>query len=201
MCRPTRMLLLCALLATPLAAQNYAPGWQSLDSRPNRPATLYVLGQGLLKSGDCAGAIGRWRRVIEINPDHAQVLYNLSRLLTKSAPEEAKRPQARFETLQATQHIMDHAQPLGNLALAPAAARLAASDRTTEGRPPTLRRVQRFAAPEQRPGLIHCRSADLNNGLVEWHEAQKLSSQDADIEQPIRVIRSPREAGSPGSQR
>jgi len=70
MFRATRMLLLCALLATPLAAQNYAPDWQSLDSRPNRPATLYMLGQGLLKSGDCAGAIGRWRRVIEIRVEH-----------------------------------------------------------------------------------------------------------------------------------
>jgi hypothetical protein len=144
MYRATRMLLLCASLATPLAAQDYAPDWQSLDTRPNHPAALSMLGQGLLKSGDCAGAIGRWRRVIEINPDHAQALYNLSRLLTKSAPEEAKRPQVRFETLQATQHITDHAQTLGNLALASAAARLAASDRTTDGRPPTLRRVQRF---------------------------------------------------------
>jgi hypothetical protein len=149
----TRMLLLCALLATPLAAQNYAPDWQSLDSRPNHPAALYMLGQGLLKRGGCAGAIGRWRRVIEINPDYAQTLYNLSRLLTKSAPEEAKRPQVRFETLQATRHIMDRAQPLGNFALASAAARLVASDRTTEGRPPTLRRVQRFAAPAQRPWI------------------------------------------------
>jgi hypothetical protein len=70
MCRATRMLVLCALLATPLAAQNYAPDWQSLDSRPNRPATPYMLGQGLLKSGDCAGVIGRWRRVIEIRVEH-----------------------------------------------------------------------------------------------------------------------------------
>jgi len=43
--------------------------------------------------------------VIEINPDHAEALYNLSRLLTKSDPEEANRLQARFETLQRNQHI------------------------------------------------------------------------------------------------
>jgi hypothetical protein len=165
--RATRMLLLCALLATPLAAQNYAPDWQSLDSRPNHPADLYMLGQGLLKSGDSAGAIGRWRRVIEITPDHAQALYNLSRLLTKSAPEEVKRPQARFETLQATQHIMNRAQTLGNFALTSAAVRLAASNRTTEGRPPTLRECSTLPLLRKDLGLISGRSGDLKNGLAE----------------------------------
>jgi hypothetical protein len=50
-------------------------------------------------------------------------------------------------------------------------------------------------------GLISSRSGDLKNGLAELLEAQELASQGADIEQAIRMIRSPREARSPGSQR
>jgi hypothetical protein len=157
MFRATRMLLLCALLATPLAAQNYAPDWQFVDSRPNHPAALYILGQGLLKS------------------------YNLSRLLTKSASEEAERPQARFETLQRKQQIMDRAQTLGNFALASTAldwrhaiAQLKEDLQLCEGCSalPLLRRDLR---------LIYCRSGDLKNGLAESLEGQKLASQDADI--------------------
>jgi tetratricopeptide (TPR) repeat protein len=169
---------------------------------PNHPDALYLLGQGLLKRGDSVGAIARWRRVIEINPDHAEALYNLSRLLTKSDPEEAKRLQARFETLQRNQHITDRAQTLGNFALASAAARdwPQAIAQLKEGLQlcgdcsalPLLRKDL---------GLIYCRSGDLKNGLAELLEAQKLAPNDADIEQAIRMIQSPRETRSHGSQR
>ena len=40
----------------------------------------------------------------------------------KSDPEEAKRLQARFQQLQAQEHIMDRAQTLGNFALTSADA-------------------------------------------------------------------------------
>src|SRR5260370_32924274 len=161
-----------------------------------------MLGQELERKGDRAGAIARWRQVIKIDPSHSQALYNLSRLLAQSDPAEAKELQNRFEALQAQQHIMDRAQTLGNFALASAAAHdwPQAISQLKEGLQlcgdcsalPLLRKDL---------GLIYCRSGDLKNGLAELLEAQKLTPNDADIEQAIRMIQSPRETRSHESQR
>ncbi len=68
------------------------------------------------------GAIAQWRKVIELNPDHGEALYNLSRQLAQSDPDEAKRLQSRFESLKKQKQIMDQAETLGNFALSSAAA-------------------------------------------------------------------------------
>ena len=81
-----------------------------------------MLGQELVRKGDDAGAIERWRKAIEIRPQYNEAYFNLARLLVKSDPEEAKRLQDRFEDMQAQQHIMDRAQSLGNFALTSADA-------------------------------------------------------------------------------
>src|SRR5260370_38729771 len=80
-----------------------------------------MVGKGLVRNGDRPGATQRWRRVIEINPDHGEALYNLSQLLVQTDPAEAKTLQSRFEALQAKRHVMDGAQTLGNFALTSAA--------------------------------------------------------------------------------
>ena len=76
----------------------------------------------MLHSGDRDGAIAQWRKVLEIKPDHGEALYNLSRQLARTDPQEAQQFQQRFDTLQAQKHIMDRAQTLGNFALSAAAA-------------------------------------------------------------------------------
>src|SRR6266404_3239361 len=142
------------------------------------------------------------RKAIEVRPDYSEALYNLSRVLAKSDPKEAKRLQNQFEKLQAQEHITDRAQPLGNFALASAAAR---------DWPQAIAQLKEGikvcgdcgALPllKKDLGLIYCRSGDLKNGLAELLEAQKLAPNDADIEQAIRMIQSPGETRSHGSQR
>jgi tetratricopeptide (TPR) repeat protein len=161
---------------------------KALAGDPQNPDALYKLGQGLLQSGDRAGAIARWRQVIAINPDYGEALYNLSRILVKDDPEEAKRLQTRFESLQSKEHIMDRAQTLGNFALASAAAR---------DWPQAISQLKEALAlcgdcsalPQLHKdlGLIYCRSGDLKNGLPELLEAQRLTPQDPDVAQAIRV--------------
>jgi tetratricopeptide (TPR) repeat protein len=161
---------------------------KALAGDPQNPDALYKLGQGLLQSGDRAGAIARWRQVIAINPDYGEALYNLSRILLKDDPEEAKRLQTRFESLQSKEHIMDRAQTLGNFALASAAAR---------DWPQAISQLKEALAlcgdcsalPQLHKdlGLIYCRSGDLKNGLPELLEAQRLTPQDPDVAQAIRV--------------
>jgi tetratricopeptide (TPR) repeat protein len=155
---------------------------------PKNPDSLFVLGQQLLRNGDRAGAIAQWRKVIEINPDHGEALYNLSRQLRESDPAEAQRFEARFAELQKQQHVMDRAQTLGNFALSAAAA---------HDWPQAIAQLKEglqlcgdcSALPQLHKdlGLIYCHSGDMKNGLAELLEAKKLTPQDPDIDQAIRI--------------
>ena len=69
---------------------------------PDKAGALYLLGliekqadnaQWLRKNAD---AIAAWKRVLEINPQHAQALYSLSRALGTAQAAEAQSYQARF---------------------------------------------------------------------------------------------------------
>jgi len=105
-----------------------------------------MMGQASLRNGDRAGAVQCWRKVIEMNPDHGEALYNLSRLLAQTDATEAKILQERFDTLQARRHIMDRAQTLGNFALSSAGAHdWPAGDLAVTRRIENLRRLQRVS--------------------------------------------------------
>lgn len=161
---------------------------KAVTEDPQYPDALYKLGQGLLQIGDRAGAIARWRQVIAINPNYGEALYNLSRLLAKDDPEEARQFQTQFESLQTKEHITDRAQTLGNFAVASAAAR---------DWPQAISQLKEALAlcgdcsalPQLHKdlGLIYCRSGDLKNGLAELQQAQRLTPQDPDVAQAIRV--------------
>jgi Flp pilus assembly protein TadD len=158
---------------------------------PTNPDTLFALGQQLLRSGDRDGAVVQWRKVIEIKPDHAEALYNLSRQLAKSDPQKAQQFQGRFDTLQSQRRIMDRAQTLGNFGLSAAAAHdwPQAIAQLKEGLQ-ACGQCSALALLHKNLGLTYCRSGDLKNGLAELLEAKKLTPQDPDIEQAIRFVNS-----------
>jgi tetratricopeptide (TPR) repeat protein len=166
---------------------------KSAELDPKSPDTLFVLGQELLHAGDRDGAIVQWRKVIELNPEHGEALYNLSRQLGKSDPEEAKSMQARFETLQAQRQIMDRAQTLGNFALSSAAAHdwPDAISQLKEGIQ-VCGSCTALAQLHKDLGIIYLHSGDVQNGLDELQEAKKLTPTDPDIDKAIRVAQSVR---------
>jgi tetratricopeptide (TPR) repeat protein len=127
--------------------------------------------------------------VVEINPDHAEALYNLARLLAQTDPAEAKVFQDRFEVLQTNRHIMDRAQTLGNFALSSAAAHdwPQAIGQLQEG----LRvcgHCSALALLHKNLGLIYCHSGDLKNGRAELLEARKLTPNDPDIAAALQLL-------------
>jgi len=162
---------------------------KALQLQPDNTDALFKLGQELLHTGDQTGAIARWRRVVEINPNYGEALYSLARVLAKSDPDESKRLLARFTELQAQQHVMDRAQTLGNFALASAAA---------HDWPEAISQLKQAlqicgncrALPllHKDLGLIYCRSGDLQNGLTELREAQKLTPHDPDITTALEIL-------------
>ena len=142
--------------------------------------------------GDRAAAIAQWRRVIEINPEHGEALYNLSRQLAKSDPDESNRLESRFEALKAQKQIMDRAQTLGNFALASAAA---------HDWPQAISQLQEgiqvcgsctaLGDLHKDLGLIYLHSGDTKDALRELSEAKKLTPTDPDIDKAIRIAQSP----------
>jgi tetratricopeptide (TPR) repeat protein len=161
----------------------------ALAIKPDNAEALFMLGQELARKGDDAGAIKQWRRAIEIRPQYNEAIYSLARLMAKSDPEEAKRLQARFQDLQAQQHIMDRAQTLGNFALASADA---------HDWPQAIAHLKEaldvcgncsvLAHLHKDLGLIYCHSGDFTKGRIELLEAQKLSPGDEDVEQALRLL-------------
>ncbi len=156
---------------------------------PDNADAHYLLGQELLRIGDANGAIGEWRKSLQIHPDYGEALYNLSRLLSKTDPEEAKRLNAQFQKLQADEHVMDRAQTLGNFGLAAADARNwpQAIDQLKEGLQ-LCGDCSAKALLHKDLGLIYCRSGDLKNGQTELMEARKLSPNDPDIAQALQML-------------
>jgi Flp pilus assembly protein TadD len=148
-----------------------------------------MLGQELLHQGQSGGAIEQWRKVIQIRPSYSEAVYNLSRLLTKTNPEEAQHLTQEFQAQLAEQHITDRAQTLGNFALTSADARdwPTAIAQLKEG-------IQLCGDCSAKPqlhkdlGLIYCRSGDLKNGRDELLEARKLSPGDPDVTQALNII-------------
>jgi tetratricopeptide (TPR) repeat protein len=162
---------------------------KSLAANPNSPETLFMLGQELQRKGDTQSAKQMWEKAIEIRPQYSQAIYNLSRLLAKSDPDQARQLQARFEKLQADQHIMDRAQSLGNFALASADA---------HDWPQAIAQLKEAIAVcgdcSARPqlhkdlGLIYCHSGSYSDGRAELLEAQKFAPGDLDVQKALRLL-------------
>ena len=72
--------------------------------------------------GQSPEAISAWKSTLELEPNHAQALYSLSRALSKASPEEAARYRTRFTSLQAQSGATERARTLSNFALAAAKA-------------------------------------------------------------------------------
>jgi Flp pilus assembly protein TadD len=163
---------------------------KTLAIKPDNAEALYMLGHELLRKGDTAGAIKRWRKAIEINPRYDEVYYSLARLLAKSDPEEAKRLQERFEEMRAQQHIVDRAQLLGNFALTSADAHdwpqaVAQLKEAIE----TCGKCSALPQLHKDLGLIYCHSGDFKNGRIELLEAQKLSPGDEDVAKALHLLK------------
>jgi tetratricopeptide (TPR) repeat protein len=161
---------------------------KSAQLDPRNADTLFVLAQELFHAGDRNAAIEQWRKAIEIDPNHSQALYNLARSLAENDPEESKRLQERFQTLQNQSHIMDQAQTLGNFALSSAAAHdwPQAISQLKEG----IQICGTCAALghlRKDLGLIYLHSGDAKNGLSELQQAKKLTPNDPDIDKAIGI--------------
>ena len=135
--------------------------------------------------------MAHWKKAVEIVPDHAEALYNLSLSLAKTAPNQAHRYRESFVALQKKRQLTDRAQTLGNFALASAAARdwVQAVAQLQEA-------LEVCGDCTARPnlhknlGLIYCRSGDLKSGKNQLRIASQYRPTDADIQRALKMIES-----------
>jgi tetratricopeptide (TPR) repeat protein len=90
---------------------------------PQNADAHYQLGQNLLSAGQTEEAIQQWKLALQGDPNHAESLYNLARVLRQLNRPEAKQYEERFERVQAERQLLPRVKTLGNLALDAANAR------------------------------------------------------------------------------
>ncbi|MGH7246612.1 MAG: tetratricopeptide repeat protein [Pseudomonadota bacterium] len=162
--------------------------------QPQNANAHYLLGQSLAHLGNTTEAISEWKRVLEINPERGEAMYNLFRALRPIDPAQAKVYEERFLALQRREQIMDRAQTLNNFALASAAA---------QDTPHAIEQLKEalgvcdhcpaLAELHKNLGLIYARSGNLNDAERELRAAQALQAQDPDVRRALELIGRARE--------
>jgi len=162
---------------------------QVVALEPANTDAQYLLGQDLAKMGEESGAIAHWRKAVELNPEHAEALYNLARHLSKTNPKAAKEYQERFAELQRKRRISERADTLGNFALAAASARnwnqaIAQLEEAVQ----ICGSCQSRGDLHKNLGLIYCRSRRLEQGDRELRIAESLKPNDPDVKKSLELI-------------
>jgi tetratricopeptide (TPR) repeat protein len=157
--------------------------------QPNNYKALYYLGQSLKDQSRDAEAIVALRRSLAIEPDYEEALYLLSRELRKSAPEESKQLDERFQAARQQQSTLDSVKSLGNQAYR------AALKKAWPEAIGLLRQAVEIcgscevsAGLHKNLGLALCHGGDVNAGRIELETSLKLNPDDPDVVIALNVI-------------
>jgi tetratricopeptide (TPR) repeat protein len=143
----------------------------------------------LQKSGRSQEAIAAWQKVIEINPNQSEALYDLWRAMSKTKPEEAKVYRARFEATQKNKQLVTQAETLANFALA--AANRGDYAQAVSQLQQAIKECGDCVSKadlHKDLGLIECRSGNLKDGENNLLVAKALKPQDPDVLKALEII-------------
>jgi tetratricopeptide (TPR) repeat protein len=162
---------------------------QVIDLEPRNANAHYLLGQNLLRVGKTEAAVFHWRRCIEINPEYAEALYNLYRIVKKTDPATANLYQERFLALQQREQITTDAENLRRFAL----ARMEAGDwpQAIEQLHEALSRCgdcRSRSKLHKDLGLIYSRLGRLPEGERELQLALKQNPNDGEVLRTLEAI-------------
>ena len=149
----------------------------------------YLLGQDLLYFGRTSEAVAQWKTAVKLDPEHAEALYHLSRMLVEQDPQAAEAYGERVRTAKKKAQNTDRAKMLSVLAASSA----------KEGK------LQQAITQLQEAldlcgdcplrgdllkslGLTYCQAGDLSNGETRLRQALELKPRDADIRKSLKMI-------------
>jgi superkiller protein 3 len=182
---------LLALAQTKLDQRQDAIGTLNklLVLQPQNADAYFLLGQNLQKLGRTQEAIAAWKKSVETDANQSEALYNLSRAVSKTNPDEAKRYRERFVAMQQQKQLTTQAETLANFALASA----------KRGDYPQAISQLREAIEQcgecgskanlyKDLGLIECKSGDIQSGEKDLLIAKSIRSQDPDVLKALDII-------------
>lgn len=160
-----------------------------VELQPRHSAAQFLLGQTLLGLGREQEAVAHWRSAVEADPNNAEALYNLTRILSKEGSPEARTYLEQYRRLEASQHLSNQVLRLRTFAMEAASAH-----NWPQAVSQLKEALQLCGQCEQRAelhrnlGLIYCREGDMEGGARELRTALKLNPEDPDALKAIELL-------------
>ncbi|HEV2322805.1 MAG TPA: tetratricopeptide repeat protein [Terracidiphilus sp.] len=162
---------------------------ETVQRQPGNATAWYMLGQSLEKQSDTAGALGAWRKAIEIDPKFSQALISLARALRSTDQAESDQLMARYVAVQKERRILDTADTLANNGIE------AASAHDWPGAIDLLQQAiaacgdcAAIADLRRKLGIIDCQAGDLGGGEKELLAAKALKPDDPVTQAALELI-------------
>ena len=149
-----------------------------------------MLANSLLDQNRTAEAVAELRSALAIDPNSAQALYKLSRVLHTTDPEESKRLRDQFDRLKIQDSVVDHAKALANEAFhAFTMQDWRESVRLYREAVETCGDCEIESALHRDLGLTLCRDGQIERGAEELRKALELNPEDRDAAKALGAIR------------
>jgi len=148
------------------------------------------LANDLLDQNRTTEAVAELRSALAIDPNSAQALYNLSRALHSTDPEESKRVRAQFDRLKAQSSFVDRAKALANDAFHAFTVKdWRESVRLYSEAVESCGDCEIAGALHRDLGLALCRDGQIERCAGELHKALALNPEDRDAARAVEAIR------------
>jgi len=157
---------------------------------PGNVKAHIMLANSLLDQNRNAEAVAELRVALTIDPNSAQAIYKLSRVLHTTDPEESKRLRDQFDSLKAHNSVVDQAKVLANEAFhAFTVQNWRESVRLFSEAVETCGDCEIESTLHRNLGLTLCRDSQIERGAEELRKALALNPQDRDAAKALELIR------------
>jgi len=149
-----------------------------------------MLADSLLYQNRTADAVAQLRTALVIDPNSAQAIYQLSRVLRTTDPEESKRLRGQFNRLKAQNSVLDQAKALANEAFHGFTVQnWRESVRLYSEAIETCGDCEIESALHRDLGLTLCRYGQIERCAEELRKALALNPEDRDAAKALEAIR------------
>jgi tetratricopeptide (TPR) repeat protein len=161
-----------------------------LSRQPNDQDALFLLGQSCVQAGDRPRAARAWEKLLQLNAEHHEALYALSRLLQPTSPARAAEYRQKLASLQQSRQVAEQAEAMANFGLSAAQSRdwPRAIERLNEAI--TLCGDCRARADLYKNlGLTQARSGDFEQAEASLRRAREWKPGDVEIVRALEMLR------------
>jgi len=158
--------------------------------QPGNVKAHIMLATSLLDQKRTAEAVSELRVALAIDPDSAQAIYKLSRVLYSTNPDESKGLRDHFDRLKAQNAFLDRVKALGNQGFhAFTMQNWRESIRLYTEAIETCGDCEIESALHRDLGLTLCRDGQIERGAEELNQALARNPEDRDAAKALEVIR------------